>query len=58
LGHKDGEIEEDVNHRIRVEWMRWNGASRVLCKLKIPIKLNKKYYKIAIQPAMLYGINF
>ena len=37
--------------------MRWKGASRVLCELKIPIKLNKKYYKIAIQPAMLYGIN-
>ena len=26
LIHKDGEIEDDVNYRIRVGWMKWRGA--------------------------------
>ena len=30
ISHKDGEIEEYVNHRMRVGWMKWRNASRVL----------------------------
>ena len=41
--HKDGEIEEDVNHRIRVGWMKWRGALGVLCDCKIPIMLKGKF---------------
>ena len=28
---KDGEIEENVSHRIRARWMKWRRASCVLC---------------------------
>ena len=28
---------------------------KVMCDCKIPIKLNGKFYKIAIRPTMLYG---
>ena len=41
--HKDGEIEEDVNYRIRVGWMKWRGALGVLCDYKIPIMLKGKF---------------
>jgi len=52
---KDGEIDEDVNHRIRAGWVKWRQASGVLCDKKIPLKLKGKFYKTAIRPAMLYG---
>ena len=57
--HKDREIEEDVNYRIiKVGWMKWKSALRVLCDHKFPIKLKGKFYNIAIRPAMLYGIEY
>ena len=28
---KDGEIDEDVEHRIKVRWLKWRLASGVLC---------------------------
>ncbi|XP_070024980.1 uncharacterized protein [Nicotiana sylvestris] len=32
----DGEIDEDVTHRIGVGWIKWRLASRVLCDKKVP----------------------
>ncbi|KAG2578064.1 hypothetical protein PVAP13_6NG184603, partial [Panicum virgatum] len=42
---RDGDIDEDVSHRIKAGWMKWRQASGVLCK----------FYRTAIRPAMLYG---
>ncbi|GKD73211.1 retrovirus-related pol polyprotein LINE-1 [Tanacetum coccineum] len=53
--HRSGMIDEDVAHRIGVGWMKWKAASRVLCDRRIPLKLKRKFYKVAIRPAMLYG---
>ncbi len=53
--HKEGDIVDDVAHRIRVGWLKWRGASGVLCDKRIPLKLKGKFYKTAIRPAMLYG---
>ncbi len=36
--HKDREIENYVNHKIRAGWMKWISAPVVLCDYKIPIK--------------------
>ena len=52
---KDGEVVEDVTHRIQVGWLKWRSASGVLCDRKIPTKLKGKFYRTAIRPAMLYG---
>jgi len=51
----DGEIDEDVTHRIGVGWMKWRLASGVLCDKKVPPKLNSKFYRAVVRPAMLYG---
>jgi Reverse transcriptase (RNA-dependent DNA polymerase) len=51
----EGEIDEDVNHRIRAEWVKWRQASGVLCDKKVPNKLKGKFYRTAIRPAMMYG---
>ena len=29
--HKEGDIVDDVAHRIRAGWLKWRGASGVLC---------------------------
>ena len=43
--HKEGDIVDDVAHRIRAGWLKWRGASGVLCDKRIPLKLKGKFYK-------------
>lgn len=51
----DGEINEDVTHRIQVRWLKWRKASRVICDHKVPTKLKGRFYRTLIHPAILYG---
>nr|GEU46587.1 hypothetical protein [Tanacetum cinerariifolium] len=51
--HRSGRIYEDFAHRIGVGWMKWRAASSVLCDRRIPLKLKRKFYRVAIRPAML-----
>jgi hypothetical protein len=50
----EGEILEDVSHRIRTGWVKWRQTSGVLCD-KVPNKLKGKFYRTVIRLAMLYG---
>jgi hypothetical protein len=52
---RDGDIDEDVSHRIKAGWMKWRQASGVLCDKRVPQKLKDKFYRTTIRPAMLYG---
>jgi hypothetical protein len=51
----NGDIDEDVSHRIKVDWLKWHQVSDVLCDPKVPLKLKGKFYTTEIRPAMLYG---
>jgi hypothetical protein len=53
---KDGDIDEDVSHRIKASWLKWHQVSDVLCDPRVPLKLKGKFYRTAIRPAMLYGV--
>jgi hypothetical protein len=33
---KDGDIDEDVRHRVSDGWLKWREASGVLCDKKVP----------------------
>ena len=52
---KDGDIDEDVRHRISAGWFKWRQASGVLCDRRVPQKLKGKFYRTVIRSAMLYG---
>jgi hypothetical protein len=52
---RDGDIDADVSHRIKAEWMKWRQASGILCDKRVQQKLKGKFYRTAIRPIMLYG---
>ncbi|GJV10816.1 retrovirus-related pol polyprotein LINE-1 [Tanacetum coccineum] len=56
--HKSGRIDEDVAHCIKAAWLKWRTATGVLCDRNVPLKLKGKFYRVAIRPAMLYGLEF
>jgi hypothetical protein len=51
----DGDIDEDVSHRIKAGWLKWRQASDILCDFKMSLKLKSKFYKTVIRPIILYG---
>jgi hypothetical protein len=52
----DGEIDKDVNHRIRTGWVKWRQASDILCGKKVQNKIKDKFYRATIRPTMMYGV--
>jgi hypothetical protein len=52
---KDGDIDEDISHRIKTGCLKWRQAFGVLCDPRVPLKLKSKFYRTAVRPAMLYG---
>jgi hypothetical protein len=52
---KNGDVDEDVSHKIKIGGLKWRQASGVLCDRMVPLKLKGKFYRTVIRPAMLYG---
>ena len=52
---KDGEIEEDVEHMIKVGLLKWTFVSRVHCDWHI-IRLEGRFYRISIRLGIIYGL--
>ncbi|GKD67656.1 hypothetical protein Tco_1321746 [Tanacetum coccineum] len=36
--------------------MKWRAATGVICDRNVPLKLKGKFYRVAVRPAMLYGL--
>jgi len=49
------DIDEDINHSVRVGWQKWKKASEVLCDNRIPFRLKGRVYRMVVRPALLYG---
>jgi hypothetical protein len=52
---KNGDIDEDVSHKIEAGWLKWRQASGILCDPRVPLKLKGKFYRTVIRPTILYG---
>ena len=46
---KNGEIVDDITHRIQVGWLKWRATFGVLCNRRVPPKLKGKFYKTIIK---------
>jgi len=49
---KRGDIDDDIDHCIRVGWQKWINKSRVLCDKKIPIRLKGQVYCMVVRLAL------
>ena len=52
---QNGDIDEDINQRIKVGWLKWKFATGVLCDKRMPVGLKGKVYRTVVRPAMMYG---
>jgi len=48
-----GDIDEDINQRIKACWIKWKYASNVLCDKIMPVGLKDKIYRMIVRPAVL-----
>lgn len=55
--HQHCEIKEDVLSRIKVGWLEWRSASKILCDYKIVMMFVEwKFYRMTIRPTLVFGI--
>jgi hypothetical protein len=52
----DGEIDKNISHGIRAEWVKLRQISGIFCDKKVLNKLKGKFYRTAIRSAMMYGV--
>ena len=45
---QNGEIDDDINQRIKVGWLKWKHAIGVLCDKRMPVGLKGKVYRTVV----------
>ena len=52
----NGECGREVKKRVQAGWNGWRRMSGVICNRRVPARVEGKVYKVAVRPAMLYGL--
>ena len=52
----NGECGREVKKRVQAGWNGWRRMSGVICDRRVPARVKGKVYKVAMRPAMLYGL--
>ena len=52
----NGECGREVKKRVQAGWNGWRRMSGVVCDRRVPAIVKGKVYKVAVRPAMLYGL--
>ena len=52
----NGECGREVKKRVQAGWNGWRRMSGVICDRIVPARVKGKLYKVAVRPAMLYGL--
>ena len=50
------ECGREVKKRVQAGWNGWRRMSGVICIRRVPAIVKGKVYKVAVRPAMLYGL--
>ena len=53
----NGECGREVKKRVQAGWNGWRRMSGVICDRRVPARVKGKVYKVAVRPAMLYGLD-
>ena len=51
-----GKCGIEVKKRLQSGWNGWRRMPGVICNRRVPAKVKGKVYKVAVTPAMLYGL--
>ena len=46
----------EVKKRVQAGWNGWRRMSGVICDRRVPARVKGKVYRVAVRPAMLYGL--
>ena len=49
---ENGELDEEVVHRVQTGWRNWEKVTGVLCDKRISAQVKGKVYKSVVRPAM------
>ena len=52
----NGECGREVKKRVQAGWNGWRRISGVICDRRVPARVKGKVYRVAVRPAMLYGL--
>ena len=52
----NAECGREVKKRVQAGWNGWRRMSGVICDRRVPARVKWKVYKVAVRPAMLYGL--
>ena len=52
----NGECGREVKKRVQAGWNGWRRMSGVICDRRVPARVKGKVYRVALRPAMLYGL--
>ena len=52
----NGECGREVKKRVQAGWNGWRRMSGAICDRRVPARMKGKVYKVAVRPAMLYGL--
>ena len=53
----NGECGREVQKRVQAGWNGWRRMSGVICDMIVPATVKGNVYKVAVRPAMLYGLD-
>ena len=53
---RNGECGREVKKRVQAGWNGWRRMSGVICDRRVPARVKGKVYRVAVRPAMLYGL--
>ena len=54
---RNRECGREVKKRVQAGWNGWRRMSGVICDRRVPARVKGKVYKVAVRPAMLYGLD-